>query len=128
MDPTNHFFTVAQLREQCMRAGIVPEQHCCLYMAFFISDPVIVPHQGPNPVLEWIAMWNEYRIPISRTGYQVTRILHCPWCGSKLPASVKEEWYQTLYALGYSDPGNDHLPEEFNSDKWWRDRLPKSSE
>jgi hypothetical protein len=27
-----------------------------------------------------------------------------------------------LNSLGYADPGNDELPEEFNTDRWWKER------
>jgi len=29
-------------------------------------------------------------------------------------------WYNTLRSLGYDDPGEQDMPEEFNSDVWWR--------
>ena len=31
-----------------------------------------------------------------------------------------KEWYERLYALGFDDPGEQDIPEEFNSDEWWR--------
>jgi hypothetical protein len=90
-------------------------------MAFAISRPVLTPQQGPNRVVDWIASWDEYRIPVPYDGYSSTIIRFCPWCGSRLPASRCEEWYRRLYSMGYSDPGGeDDLPPEFESDEWWR--------
>lgn len=92
-------------------------------MAWFIAEPVEQDSQGSNPVILWIASWNEYRIDISHRGYRSTPIRYCPWCGHRLPDSKKALWLKTLYELGYSDPtGADHIPEEFGTDKWWRMR------
>jgi len=92
-------------------------------MAFTISRPLLIPHQGPNRIVDWIASWNEYRIPVPYDGYSSTVIRFCPWCGSRLPASRREEWYRVLHSAGYSDPGGeDDIPQEFESDEWWRRR------
>ena len=71
-------------------------------------------------MLDWIARWDEYRIPMSYDGYAATLIRHCPWCGHKLPDSKRSLWYERLKSLGYSDPGNDDIPDEFETDAWWR--------
>jgi hypothetical protein len=109
-------------RDQCLASGINPEQHCCLQIAYYISRPVECQSQGPNRVLDWIAPWNEYRIPVSYDGNASTLISFCPWCAAKLPESRRDLWYKTLYELGYTDPSEQNVPEEFNSDMWWRKR------
>ena len=112
-----------QRRKWCVSQGVRPEHHCCLDMAFTISRPLLIPHQGPNRIVDWIASWNEYRIPVPYDGYSSTVIRFCPWCGSRLPASRREEWYRVLHSAGYSDPGGeDDIPQEFESDEWWRRR------
>jgi len=112
-----------QRRKWCQSQGIRIEDHCCLDMAFAISLPLLTPHQGANRILDWFASWNEYRIPVPYDGYASTLIRFCPWCGKRFPESLREEWYRTLYAMGYSDPGgDDDLPAEFESDRWWRMR------
>ncbi len=68
----------------------------------------------------WDSAWNEYLIPRAYDGYSGTRIPHCPFCGAKLPESRGNEWHDRLYALGFDDPGEQDIPEEFKSDKWWR--------
>jgi len=107
-------------RQFCLRKGIDPSQHCCLDMAWFISSPVEWDGQPPNPVIQWISSWNEYRIEISHSGTTAIRISYCPWCGTRLPAPKADLWFETLYKLGYGDPGNDDIPEEFQTDRWWR--------
>lgn len=106
--------------EYCRCRGIVPEHHCCIDMAFAIAHPIENEHRGPNRVLDWIACWNEYIIPVAYDGYSSTPIRFCLFCSRELPASRREQWYQTLYGLGYSDPGEQEIPEEYNSDAWWR--------
>ncbi len=106
--------------QYCVQRGIFPDNHCCLDMAYAISYPVETLHQGRNRVLDWEACLDEYLIPISYDGYKATIINYCPFCGSRLPKSKKDLWYKTLYDMGYDDPGEQSLPEEFYSDKWWR--------
>jgi hypothetical protein len=107
-------------RRYCQYRGIQPDQHCCLDMASAIAHPIETLHQGPNRVLDWIACWDEYRFPMSYDGYSATPIRHCPWCGHRLPDSKRSLWYERLESLGYSDPGNEDLPDEFGTDEWWR--------
>ena len=107
-------------REHCLLHGINPDQHCCLQMAYYISRPVECESQGANRVVDWIKPWDEYRIPVSYDGNSSTLIAYCPWCGAKLPESKRERWYETLHQLGYDDPSEQVIPEEFDSDLWWR--------
>ncbi|WP_429003207.1 DUF6980 family protein [Xanthomonas sacchari] len=63
------------------------------------------------------------RPPVSYDGYTSTVLRFCPWCGKDPPSSLQSEWYKELAERGYSDPGGDDLiPEQFNSDRWWRGR------
>jgi len=108
-------------RALCLSKGIDPAHHCCLDIAWFISEPV---EHGtrPNPVILWNPRWREYRIDISWRGHASTRIRFCPWCGTRLPEPLSDNWYNTLHEMGYDDPGEDDIPSEFNTDQWWRDR------
>lgn len=112
--------TEREMREYCVAQGVVPEHHCCLEMAYHVAHPVITPHQGRNRDIDWIASWNEYLIPVPLDGYSSTLIRFCPWCGSRLPSSRQREWHEALHALGFTDPGNQEIPPEYESDKWWR--------
>ncbi len=114
--------TDEEKRQYCLSRGIDPALHCCLDTAFHIAHPVETPHQGRNRVVDWIASWDEYLVPVAHDGYAATLMRFCPWCGARLPESKRELWYQSLYQLGYSDPGEDDIPPEFHSDRWWRHR------
>jgi hypothetical protein len=59
------------------------------------------------------------------------RLWYCPWCGTKLPEDLTEEYEEVLEkeygitakdwdAPGWSD--EIHLPEEFRTDEWWKKR------
>src|SRR5687768_10538643 len=99
--------TDEERRRFCLSKGIEPAQHCCLDMAWFISEPVEWESQRPNAIITWIGAWNEYQILLTcrdDNGIVLyingTSIYFCPWCGQRLPASLREEWYQTLYNMG----------------------------
>jgi len=109
-------------QQYCQHRGIEPAQHCCLDLAYAIAHPVEILHQGPNRALDWSRAWDEYWIPVPYDGYSANLIRYCPWCGTRLPHSKKEQWYQALYALGFDDPGEQAIPAEFRSDRWWRER------
>jgi hypothetical protein len=109
-------------RKYCAEKGIDPTNHCCLAMAYAISKPLLTPHQGENRVIDWIPSWNEYRIPVPYDGYTSTLIRYCPFCGTKLAESLQQKWHETLNTMGYADPGEQKIPDEFNSDVWWRQK------
>ena len=105
----------------CKSKGTEPSDHCCLNMAWFISEPVEWESQGPNPVMLYIAAHREYRIDMSHRGKSSTLIRYCPWCGSKLPEPLTNKWYETLCELGFTDPTEQDIPKKFNSDAWWKE-------
>jgi hypothetical protein len=121
LEPISHT-NDEERREWCLSQGINPDEHCCLDMAWFTSDPEEWPSQGANQVIMYIDSWREYRIHISRIGHQSTVILYCPWCAAKLPERLTDKWYETLYHLGYRDPGEEDIPAEFESSQWWENR------
>jgi len=107
----------------CHDKQIELKDHCCLDMAWFISEPLEYESQGPNPVILYIASHREYRIDISHRGNSSTLINYCPWCGEKLPSALTKEWYDTLYKLGFTDPSEQDVPDKFNSDAWWKEKV-----
>ena len=42
---------------------------------------------------------------------------YCPWCGAKLPGSLRDEYFAILEKLGIDYPGD----EAMRSEKWWQD-------
>lgn len=60
--------------------------------------------------------------------YYRSPCIYCPYCGTKLPASLdgaKDEYRNELEkAVGkeYCDIKPEDIPEEFKSDEWWKKR------
>ncbi|UCM85512.1 MAG: hypothetical protein LF885_05965 [Rickettsia endosymbiont of Culicoides impunctatus] len=57
------------------------------------------------------------------TGYSIQ---YCPWCGTKLPRELWDEWYDILSSeYGIEDPtenDREKVPAEFWTDEWWKKR------
>ena len=100
--------------------------HCCKLMTEMIAD-------GRFPV-EYGPMFREYAISAVKEGER--HIVHqqmfwCPWCGKKLPESLREKWFDAIEEMGLDDidilsdiDGDPRVPEDMKSDAWWRKRVP----
>lgn len=72
-------------------------------------------------IIRYFPHFREFGIP-STGDCSYYLLNYCPWCGSKLPDSLREAWFETLEKRGYEDPLSEdvmNLPIEFLSDKWW---------
>jgi hypothetical protein len=53
-------------------------------------------------------------------------LFYCPWCGTKFPKELSNEWMDTVRdELGLEDPADDDrdkVTEEFRTDEWWKKR------
>lgn len=88
-------------------------KHCCKDMNFFLEENKVVISYTSNQRL--------YAINLKSSG-GLQAINYCPWCGSKLPSFFKNEWFDTLEELGFEDPYDQEIPEEFKTDEWWKKR------
>ena len=56
----------------------------------------------------------------------LSEISYCPFCGTKLPSSLADKWFDVLEEeYGITDPQNteyDKVPPEFRTGKWWKKR------
>jgi hypothetical protein len=90
-------------------------------MDLFLNDSRIPLYYSP--------VYREYDIPLLHKG-KITAlqgINYCPWCNKKLPDSLRNEWWNILtteYQLDdpYDLEQEKLIPEEFNSDDWWKKR------
>jgi hypothetical protein len=91
----------------------VPPAHQCEGMrrAVLSEDPVVI----------YQPAYREYLIPVRDGGASGILISFCPYCGAHLGESLRDAWFDALDAIG-RDPDDDVLPDEFRSDRWWRDR------
>lgn len=42
----------------------------------------------------------------------------CPFCGKKLPESLRDRWFDELNRMGI-DPEQGEIPEPYRSSRWW---------
>jgi hypothetical protein len=71
----------------------------------------------------YVVYWPKFReYGIELRGHDaIDEIEYCPWCGVKLPGSLRDEYFQHLEELKI-EPGDRNLPIQFLGDAWWRDR------
>lgn len=77
------------------------------------------PFDCPDSVVSYVAMFDEYGLIVHDGGASYLHIAHCPWCGSRLPESRRDEFFAHMDALGI-DPWLDDLPQRFQTDAWFR--------
>lgn len=91
--------------------------HCCTEMADRLEDETAIKY---SPKLR------EYGIEVNDGGTSRIQILFCPWCGTRLPSSLRDEWFNILEQAGI-DPWVDELPPKFSTDEWWNERATSES-
>ncbi|MGH3773093.1 MAG: DUF6980 family protein [Pseudonocardiaceae bacterium] len=50
----------------------------------------------------------------------VQAIYFCPWCGSRLPKSLNNEWFERIWGMGL-EPEDSRVPEAMRTDRWWKE-------
>ena len=85
--------------------------HCCEEMEFHLK--------GDDVAIVYIPEFREYGIKILDGGTSFQEIYYCPWCGQKLPLSLRIEWFDKLSILGL-EPEVPNVPSEMLTDAWWR--------
>jgi hypothetical protein len=98
--------------------------YCCEEMTRqveLICDQHPDRHDCPDCLIRYAPELREYGLLIHDGGTSSLRILFCPWCGSRLPASLRDEWFAELERQGI-DPWSDEVPIEFRSSAWWETR------
>jgi len=75
--------------------------------------------------LEYRPAFREFGIKLVGSG-GLQLIYYCPWCGTKLPERLYEQWRKVLIAeYGVQDPddvGIEEAPIEMQTDEWWKKR------
>lgn len=85
--------------------------HTCTEMQWAVQE-------GESALI-YIPEYREFGIRILDGGTSFQVIAFCPWCGVRLPESLRDEWLKRLGALGMG-PDDPALPESLQSDSWWR--------
>ena len=81
-------------------------------------------HDDPFDCGDYLIAYNpitdEYGLPIRDGGGSVLIIKHCPFCGTALPASQADHWFDEIEALGFTDYSDEKIPVAYKSDTWRR--------
>ena len=96
--------------------------HCCEDMLRAVSSSCSE-HEDrfdcPDALANYLPKFDEYGIIVHDGGPSVIEIRFCPWCGTRLPGSKRDRWFDELARRGI-DPHRQAVPSEFQSDEWWR--------
>jgi len=98
-----------------MKTKLDKTKYCCELMASLLKEDKV--HIGYSNCLR------EYYIKLRRSSAAIQEIFYCPWCGKKLPGSLRDEWFHILrskYALENPADDKKKIPKEFRTDKWWK--------
>jgi len=90
-------------------------KHCCQRMEEAVTNTCEDHddrHECPDCLIDYNYKFNEYGLIIHDGGSSVMTIEFCPWCGSKLPESRRDEWFDEQEKIGITDPQNQALPDK----------------
>lgn len=74
----------------------------------------------PDCLIHYSSKFREYGLIIHDGGSSFVVIQFCPFCGSRLPMSLRDQWFKELEQRGI-DPWEDKVPVEFEAEAWWKD-------
>ncbi|WP_419964797.1 DUF6980 family protein [Pelomonas caseinilytica] len=84
--------------------------HCCADMHEALATE--------NSALRFVPKFREYGIAVVDGGSSFIEIHYCPWCGKRLPESLRSTWFQRLEEEGV-DPFGDDVPERYLDGRWY---------
>ena len=95
--------------------------HCCDRMRLELRKSAPSTGRGwpPDALIAYLPKFDEYGLVVHDGGSSMVQIQFCPWCGTRLPESRRDQWFETLQNRGV-DPMSDPVPPEFQSDAWYR--------
>ena len=97
--------------------------HCCEMMNEN-TNKICEKHNDifecPEQIIIYNEKFDEYGVIIHDGGQSYLCIEYCPWCGIKLPQSKRDLWFDELDKLGYKNPLEEVIPEEFQTSKWYK--------
>lgn len=100
------------------------QAHCCGSMTAALTHQCQQhaedPFECPDLMIAYSPTFDEYGLVIHDGSGSTLLIRHCPWCGTALPESQRERWFDELEALGFNAPHADDIPDRYKSAKWRR--------
>jgi hypothetical protein len=83
-------------------------------------------HDCPDCLVGYSPRFREYGLLVHDGGSSSVRIRFCPWCGARLPESLRDARFAELERRGV-DPGAGEVPAEFQSSAWWAAQTPNQA-
>ncbi len=96
-------------------------KHCCDRMRTEVARNCregLDRFRCPDSLVEYVPKYDEYGIIVHDGGLSRVQILFCPWCGTRLPESKRDRWFDELEKRGVH-PLSDSIPPEFETDAWY---------
>ena len=84
--------------------------HCCAMMSSNLA--------GGETAILYLPKFREYGIAVTDGGSSFIAIHYCPWCGTSLPASLRDKWFEEIASRSYKI--DDEIPAELSSGAWWK--------
>ena len=66
--------------------------------------------------------FREIGININDGGTSYIMINYCPWCGTPLPASLREKWFDIIFDELELEPDDPLIPSKMKTDEWWLEK------
>ena len=68
--------------------------------------------------LIYLDKFREFGIQYRDGGTSYQHIKFCPFCGTRLPSSLRDKWFDEIEKAGI-DPWGEEVPELYETSKWW---------
>lgn len=98
-------------------------EFCCNIMDYYVDPTFSKEHELISYDLE-TRSYSFILHGYNKGAYQT--INYCPWCGTKVPERLSEEWCKVIKEkFGLDNVFAEEwaaLPEEFKTDEWWKKR------
>lgn len=117
----NRAAALAELEEK-LKTPAAENPFCCGRMRIAVEetcDEHPDRYDCPDALLTYVEKFDEFGLIVHDGGRSHVVIAFCPWCGTTLPESKRNEWFERLEKLDL-DPWDDDIPPEYESGAWWR--------
>lgn len=97
----------------------VERKHCCEAMddaIDFDCDKHKHPWECADSLILYNEVFDEYGLVMHDGSTAYVLLVHCPWCGTKLPESARERWIAAIDSMGLDPAGE--VPIAFRSNSW----------
>ncbi|MBH0237222.1 DUF6980 family protein [Methylobrevis albus] len=104
--------------------------HCCQTMTDALTNDCEIhadePFECADMLFSYSDKFDEYGLIVHDGGSAVILIDFCPFCGTRLPSSRRDDWFDEVEALGFSDFDDPAIPTKYATSAWRLDNLKKT--